>query len=135
MIFFNDLPTHIEEQIDCYADDSTMGASGASVADIRLRLTKECSNLSYWVQANRFKLNADKTHLMTVGTSSRLTQLQDNIKVAMDGVRLSESKEKCEELLGETKWSKHIESLTSKLKARLTITFDLLQFVQFHFYG
>ena len=92
------------------------------------------------MQANRFKLNADKTHLMTVGTSSRLTQLQDNIKVAMDGVRLSESKEKCEELLGETlqcdlKWSKHIESLTSKLKARLTITFDLLQFVQFHFYG
>ena len=77
------------------------------------------------MQANRFKLNADKTHLMTVGTSSRITQLQDNIKVAMDGVRLSESKEKCEELLGETlqcdlKWSKHIESLRSKLKERLT---------------
>ena len=125
MIFFNDLPTHIEEEIDCYADDSTMGASAPSVADIGLSLTKECSNLSYWMQANRFKLNADKTHLMTVGTSSRLSQLQENIKVVMDGVRLSESKEKCEELLGVTvqcdlKWSRHIELLTNKLKARLT---------------
>ena len=28
LIFFNDLPTYITEEIDCYADDSTLGASG-----------------------------------------------------------------------------------------------------------
>ena len=27
LIYFNDLPTYIEKNIDCYADDSTLGAS------------------------------------------------------------------------------------------------------------
>ena len=125
LIFFNDLPTKIEEQIDCFADDSTMGASAADLVDISDRLSRECDNLSKWMQANRFKLNADKTHLMTVGTSTRLRQLQDNLVVKMDGVKLSESVEKCEELLGVTvqcdlKWSKQIDVLTSKLKSRIT---------------
>ena len=125
LIFFNDLPTKIEEQIDCFADDRTMGASAADSVEISNRLSRECDNLSKWMQANRFKLNADQTHLMTVGTSTRLRQLQDNLVVKMDGVKLSESVEKCEELLGVTvqcdlKWSKQIDVLTSKLKSRIT---------------
>ena len=125
LIFFNDLPTNIEEQLDCFADDSTMGASAASVTEISTRLDKECDNLSCWMQANRFKLNAEKTHLMTVGTSTRLWQLQDKLEVRMEGIRLSESVDRCEGLLGVTvqcdlKWSQHIGVLTSKLKSRLT---------------
>ena len=34
LIFFNDLPTFISEDLDCYADDSTMGATGINVHDI-----------------------------------------------------------------------------------------------------
>ena len=78
-----------------------------------------------WMKSNRFKLNADKTHFMTVGTSARLQQMQEDLVVTMDGVTLEESGEKSEELLGITvqcnlKWSKQIESLKSKLSSRLS---------------
>ena len=34
LIFFNDLPTFISGSIDCYADDSTLGATGKDIVDI-----------------------------------------------------------------------------------------------------
>ena len=40
LIFFNDLPYHINESIDCYADDSTLGATGTSIGDIGHRLAR-----------------------------------------------------------------------------------------------
>ena len=125
LIFFNDLPTFMKENIDCYADDSTLGASAKNIADIGAALTRDCENLNSWMQSNRFKLNADKTHFMTVGTSARLQQMQEDLVVTMDGVTLEESGEKSEELLGITvkcnlKWSKQIESLKSKLSSRLS---------------
>ena len=125
LIFFNDLPTYITEDIDCYADDSTLGASGEHGAEIGTALTRDCEQLSYWMQANSFKLNADKTHFMTMGTSARLQNMEDDLVVEMDGVILEGSLDRSEVLLGVTmqcdlKWSQQIESLASKLKTRLT---------------
>ena len=125
LIFFNDLPTYITENIDCYADDSTLGASAGQAADIGTALTRDCDQLSCWMQANSFKLNADKTHFMTMGTSARLQNMEEELVVMMDGVTLEASPEKCEELLGvqiqvNLKWSQQIESLTSKLKTRIS---------------
>ena len=61
------------------------------------------------MSSNRFKLNADKTHLLTLGTAQRLRN-NNQLEVHMDGVKLVESKEKCELLLGvevhgNLKWS------------------------------
>ena len=51
---------------------------------------------------------------MTVGTSSRLRGLEDNVRVTMDGVELEESMEKREFLFGcdiqsNLKWNAQIE--------------------------
>ena len=45
LIFFNDLPTFITEDIDCYADDSTLGATASKVEDISEKLSRD------WVYA------------------------------------------------------------------------------------
>ena len=68
---------------------------------------------------------ADKTHIMVMGTSIRLQNMVEELVVEMDGVRLEESVEKSELLLGvnmqcDIKWSVQIVALTSKLKTRLT---------------
>ena len=76
LIFFNDLPTFIKEDIDCYADDSTLGASAANEDAISDKLTQDCEQLSTWMNCNSFKLNADKTHFLTIGTSERLSTLE-----------------------------------------------------------
>ena len=76
------------------------------------------------MKENKFKLNADKTHLLTVGTSIRVKGLPHHVQVEMDGVELEENLEKCEVLLGVSieyslKWHKTIQGLQSRLKQRL----------------
>ena len=124
LIFFNDLPSFISGDIDCYADDSTLGATAEDANQISQRLSGDCDKLSMWMEGNKFKLNADKTHFMVIGTSARL-QITEKVKVSMDGVELSESSDNKEALLGITmqnnlKWCSQVEELSKKLKKRLT---------------
>ena len=81
--------------------------------------------VSEWMLGNKLKLNADKTHLLTVGTSERLRSLDDKVNVVMDGFTLVESRDKVETLLGcqiepGLKWHKQIDELLGKLRKRLT---------------
>ena len=59
LIFFNDLPCFIKESIECFADDSTIGAAGKDVAEVGRILSEECRNLSDWMASNSVKLNAN----------------------------------------------------------------------------
>ena len=52
------------------------------------------------MMGNRLKLNADKTHLMTVGTSRRLQMQENKVEVIMDDTVLEESTDRFEILLG-----------------------------------
>ena len=63
LIFFNDLPTNIKNEIECYADDSTLSASSKNVNLVEKQLTEDCNSLSRWMQENRFKLNPEKNTL------------------------------------------------------------------------
>ena len=111
LIFFNDLPSFINESIDCFADDSTLGATGADSEEISRLLTRDCGQLSDWMLANRFKLNANKTHFLEMGTANKLRNMvEEQVVVEMDGLQLEKSTEKSEMLLGikmqcELKWS------------------------------
>ena len=74
--------------------------------------------------SNQFKLNAGKTHLLTVGTRERLRNLDSQVSVVMDGVQITSSEEQSELLLGcelqpDLKWRIQIEKLLAKLKKRL----------------
>ena len=125
LIFFNDLPAFINESIDCYADDSTLAATGASAEEISTKLSRDCGELNNWMISNKFKLNADKTHFLVMGTANKLrTMVEEKVVVEMDGVQLEESSEESEVLLGirvqsNLKWSEQINYLTSRLKQRL----------------
>ena len=74
--------------------------------------------------ANRLKLNADKTHLLTVGTQQRLRILPELPRVVIDGIVIQESQDRNEFLLGCTiqnnlKWNTQVHNLQLKLKSRL----------------
>ena len=125
LIFYNDLPYSLNCELDVFADDSTLTATGKNVDNIGSELTTEGEKVSQWMLANKLKLNADKTHLLTVGTQQRLLKLPDQPQVFMDGVQIKEDKDKCELLLGcsiqsNLKWHVQIQNLLSKLKTRLT---------------
>ena len=124
LIYYNDLPFSLNCDIEAYADDSTMSLSGKNTDIIGDLLTNNCAKVSDWMEENKFKLNAGKTHLLTVGTSARVDSLANPIEVVMDGITLKEDTERCEKLLGvhiqyDLKWQKTLEELRNKLKKRL----------------
>ena len=124
MIYFNDLPTVIDNEIECYADDSTLSKSGDSIKQISDSLTSDCNSLDKWVKENYFKLNTQKTHFTVLGTSSKLKKNEETIKVSIEGTELTQSSQKSEMLLGikiqtDLKWNEHIDFLASKLDKRL----------------
>ena len=96
LIFFNDLPQSLSCATDAYADDTTLTVSGESVEEIGAKMTENCELVSTWMAGNKLKLNADKTHIMTVGTSTRLQMQSSQVRVVMDGFTLEESKDKVE---------------------------------------
>ena len=124
LIYYNDLLSTLNCSIDAYADDSTMSATGKSVEEIGGSLTEDCGRVVNWMESNQFKLNAGKTHLLTVGTGERLRNLDHRVQVTMDGVQLEEGEEGCELLLGcdlqsDLKWHSQVKLLVGKLKKRL----------------
>ena len=124
LVYYNDLLSTLDCDIDAYADDSTLSTSCKSVEGIGAKLTENCEKVVDWMCCNKFKLNADKTHLLTVGTEQRLKILDKTVEVTMDGIVLVENKVKSELLLGcqlesSLKWHIQVEELVKKLKKRL----------------
>ena len=91
--------------------------------------------VSSWMASNKLKLNAGKTRLMLVGTGEKLRNTAQ-VEVHMDGLRLEESLDKRETLLGveiqaNLSWHSQIARLKGKLKTRLVGLAKLKYFVTF----
>jgi hypothetical protein len=54
-------------------------------------MTANCELVTEWMKGNKLKLNASKTHLMTVGTGARLRSQASTVVVQTDGCVLEES--------------------------------------------
>ena len=137
LIFFNDLPYSLNCDADAYADDTSMTTSGKTVEEISSTMTDNCELVSNWMLSNKLKLNAGKTHIMTVGTKTRLDMQASQVSVTMDGIVLQKSVEDFETMLGchiepTLKWHKQVEELLKKLKTRLTALENLGSIISFH---
>ena len=125
LLFVNDLPFVLDDcEMDQYADDSTLTATDASIENINDKLTRSCQAVSSWMASNQLKLNAGKTHIITLGTDRRLRVPGNGVTVEMDGIILQEDPQKSETLLGceiqaDLKWHVQVSELKSKLKKRL----------------
>ena len=75
LIYFNDLPGSLDCNVDNYADDTTLSATGSTVLEIGEKLTKDCRIVSDWMRKNKLKLNPEKTHILTMGTQQRINTL------------------------------------------------------------
>ena len=76
------------------------------------------------MKSNKLKMNADKTHLLTVGTQRRLNSMPRHLEVSIDGVLVKEEPSGCESLLGckvqaDLKWDTHVSNLKTNLSRRL----------------
>lgn len=136
LIYYNDLPFSLGCHIEAYADDSTMSCSGNDAEVVGDILSRNCAKVSTWTTENKLKLNAGKTHFLTVGTSIRMNSLPSVVEVEMNSISLKETADRCETLLGikleyNLKWHKTLDELHSKLKKRLAGLFKLRYIVPY----
>ena len=71
LLFVNDLPYTLNCNMEQYADDSTLTATEKTTQDIISKLALNGRVVCKWMEDNKLKLNADKTHVMTLGTDQR----------------------------------------------------------------
>ena len=117
-----------------YANGTTSTVSGETVEEIGSKMTENCELVTNWMKENKLKLNASKTHLMTVGTGR---MQESSVVVTMDGCVLGESVDKVETLLGvqiepNLKWHKQVEELMKKLKKRFVGLAHLRHILPYH---
>ena len=91
MVYVNDLPFILDCSVEQYADDTTLSHATENSFTTSGVLTQNCKKVSEWMTDNKLKLNADKTHLMTIGTDQKLRDPNNQITVTMDQVSLMES--------------------------------------------
>ena len=124
LIFVNDLSFLLTCDVEQYADDTTLTVTGKTTKATEEVLEDNCAVVSNWMIENQFQLNADKTHIMTLGTQERLSLPGNKVSIEMDGLVLKESEDKSETLLGiemdsNLKWHSQIAKLVTKLRSRL----------------
>ena len=78
ILYMNDLPLHIDNNIDMFADDSTLYTSGHSVDEIQRSLQNNLNAVTTWCEDNRMVLNVAKTKCMLITTNQRRHHLRNN---------------------------------------------------------
>ena len=93
-VYFNDLLYALDCDTENYADDTTLSSTRVSVRDISSKLNDNCRVVSNWMKSNLLKLNAEKTHLLIVGTGERLQSVTENLDVKIENTNLQEDPRK-----------------------------------------
>ena len=65
ILYMNDLPLHIHNDIDMFADDSTLHTSGPNIEEIQLSLQTDLNVITTWCTDNKMVINTSKTMLIT----------------------------------------------------------------------
>ena len=78
ILYMNDLPLHIDNNIDMFADDSTMYTSGHNVDEIQQSLQTNLNAVTTWCEDNRMVINTAKTKCMLTTTKQRRHHLRNN---------------------------------------------------------
>ena len=122
IIYINELhtiPTHCSVRL--YADDTLLYFSSQSVFEIETSLSHDLDRIVTWLHDNYLFLNLDKTKVMLMGTSQRLSAVNE-FKVMINDTsieRVYTFKYLGVLLDPSLTWSDHIDYIANKISSRL----------------
>ena len=125
IIFINDLCLHCENNLDMYADDSTIHAQRRSTGELETTLNRDLENVGNWCDENKMAINSTKTHSMLVTTWQKLIHLdKKELDLEYKGTVLGKSTS--EKVLGliidkHINWNEHVKLIHKKVSAKLAI--------------
>ena len=114
IVYMNDLPLHIHNDIDMFADDSTLHMSGANIEEIQLSLQTDLNVITTWCTDNKMVINTSKTKTMLITTKQRRHHLQnDRLNITLNELNLQQVSQ--QKVIGvvvdeNLKWREHVNS-------------------------
>ena len=118
----------------CYVDDSTYSHGEEDPATLSQKLTDQYEKIEDYMASNRLVINADKTHLVVMGTKKTAAK-RNEVFVEAGGYIISPSE--TEKLLGgvisqDMKWKAHllgseqslVKQLTSRINGLVKVSFS-----------
>ena len=136
IIYINDLPLHVTSQIDMFADDTTISASGKTHSEINSILQADLRNIEDWCLNNSMLPNAQKTKAMYITPSSHqkfTTNVKDTIKLQDQLIQFTT----CEKLLGinvdnNLTWKTQVEQTIKKCNSLLYLLLRIKCYLNIH---
>ncbi len=90
IIYMNDMALEPEQtDLNMYADDSTLGATGDNVDLVKQKLGSDLGNIVNWCDGNKMAINYDKTKVMLLTTYQKYHTLSvKEIKITINNKTL-----------------------------------------------
>ena len=123
LIYINDLPNCLPAAAPrMFADDTNITLSAKTLTDLQQALTRELSNLSCWLKANKLRLNVAKTELMIIGSRQRLSVQNEDVEVRIDDQiikRVGHTKSLGVTIDAHLTWCRHVEEISRMVNPQL----------------
>ena len=128
----NDLPLHIHNDIDMFADDSTLHTSGANIEEIQLSLQTDLNVITTWCTDNEMVINTSNTKTMLITTKQRRHHLQnDRLNITLNELNLQQVNQQkviCVVVDENLKWREHVNGVYKKISQTLALFRRIKQF-------
>ena len=125
LLFINDLPLVLKNNIGIYADDSTLYASAPTLAEVEEKIRPDIDAVSMWAKENKMKMHPAKTKYSIISTRQKIANsAKQSLDLSVDGMQLT--KVESERVLGvyidsHLTWNEHSETLRQKLHQRIAL--------------
>ena len=125
LLFINDLPLILKNNIGIYADDSTLYASAPTLVEVEEKITHGIDAASKWAKENKMKMHPAKAKYSIISTRQKIANSpKQTLDLSVDGMQLT--KVESERVLGvhidsHLTWNDHIDILRRKLLQRIAI--------------
>ena len=129
LVFINDLPLHINTQVDLFADDTTLLAATDynDINELNEKLSLEVSNVQNWAITNKLPLNTTKTKTIRISRKrlkAKLTPENQTLNIKLNDDSLEQAL--TAKLLGfnideDLNFDTHVDIMAMKLSKRIGI--------------
>ena len=86
LIYINDLPLVIKNATpSIFADDTGFTAASESFPHLKNLIEEDIQSLVTWLANNKLKLNVLKTEFLIIGSKARLSRLEDDLYISVEG--------------------------------------------------
>ena len=125
ILFFNDLPLHSNQNLDLYADDSTLHSSSNSINKLNDTLCSAMNTIEQWSISNGMVVNTKKTKSMVICTYQKLAKM-DTSALCVKHKNIVLENVISEKLLDVTidnhlSWKAHTDDLASSLSKLIAL--------------